>query len=66
MVIGRIFVEKGSFSLPEFLQSAFDAGEKFVDLGVGDDEWRGDCNEVANASDDRAFVANVCGSGDAK
>ena len=60
MVIGRIFVAKGSFSLPEFLQSAFDAGEELIDFSVGDDERWGHSDEVADASDNGTFVANVC------
>ena len=41
-----------SLSLPKFLQSTLDAGEEFVDFGVGDDERGRQGDEVAYASHD--------------
>ena len=51
-----------SLSLPKLLQSTLDAGEEFVDFCVGDDERRRHGDEVAYASNDGAFVADMrCG-----
>ena len=55
-----------SLSLPKLLQSTLDAGEEFVDFCVGDDERRCHGDEVAYASHDGAFLADVRGGGDAE
>ena len=55
-----------ALSLPKFLQSTLDAGEEFVDFGVGDDERGRYGDEVAYASHDGAFLADMRGGGDAE
>ncbi len=51
---------------PEPVKRAADAIEELIDLRAGDDEGRGDGNQIADSANDDPFFTGKCGAPRAK